>query len=187
MLTTLSTETRSAKSKGEAKSLRRSQKIPAVLYGLQGGNLNIAVDQPAFEAVLRKIPKGSLSTTKFELDVAGKKHSAIVKEIQYSRVGYNILHLDFECLEEKARVNVNVPVRIKGDIDCVGIKLGGVLRRVIRAVRVNCLPKDMPEHFTLDVTALGVKQSKRVSDIEVPEGVRMLSAAGEVVVLIAKR
>ncbi len=186
-MVTLSTENRLAKSKGEAKGLRRSKKIPAILYGMKGENLNITVDLPAFEAVLREIPKGSLSTTKFELDIAGKKQPAVVKEIQYSRIGYNILHLDFEALDEKATINVNVPIRIKGDMDCVGIKLGGVLRRVIRSVRVNCLPKDMPTHFTLDVASLGVKQSKRVSDIDVPEGVRMLSAAGEVVVLIAKR
>jgi len=184
---TLNAQVRSAKSKGEVKGLRRNKKIPAVLYGRAGENQSVAVDLAAFESVLRKIPKGGLSTTRFELDIEGKKQPAILKEVQYSRVGYNVLHLDFESLRDDSRVNLNVPVRIKGEMDCVGIKVGGVLRRVIRAVRVSALPKDIPTHFTLDVSKLGMKQSLRVRDIEVPEGVRMLSATEEVVVVIAKR
>ena len=184
---TLNAQMRSAKSKGEAKGLRRNKKVPAVLYGSAGENQNVAIDLAAFEGVLRKIPKGGLSTTRFELDIEGKKQPAILKEVQYSRVGYNILHLDFETLRDESRVNLNVPVRIKGEMDCVGIKVGGVLRRVIRAVRISALPKDIPTHFTLNVSKLGMKQSLRVRDIEVPEGVRMLSATDEVVVVIAKR
>ncbi len=72
-------------------------------------------------------------------------------------------------------------------MDCVGVKLGGVLRQVIRHVRVRCFPKDMPTFFELDISELGLKQSKRFSDIEIPKTVRPLVDLNEVVAVIVKR
>ena len=84
-------------------------------------------------------------------------------------------------------VNVNVPIRFAGVADCAGIKLGGFLRQVIRHLRVNCLPSKMPKEFVLDVKDLGMKQTKRIKDIKMPEGVLPLAPLNEVVVVIAKR
>ena len=72
-------------------------------------------------------------------------------------------------------------------MDCVGIKLGGFLRQVIRSVKVRCLPKNIPQNFELDIRNLKMRQSKRLSDLVMPEGVTPLAATDEVVVVIAKR
>jgi large subunit ribosomal protein L25 len=69
----------------------------------------------------------------------------------------------------------------------VGIKLGGVLRQVIRHVRVRCLPKDLPSFFELDIRELGVKQSKRLREIQIPSTVSPLVDMNEVVAVIVKR
>lgn len=186
-MTALMIDQRADLSKGATSRLRRSGKIPAVLYGKGTEPQSITVDRAAFEAILRKTPDGGLATARFELEIGGTTVPAIVKGIQYHPITHLIIHLDFERLVEDELVTVKVPLRYTGAAECVGIKLGGFMRRVIRAVSVRCLPKDIPSEFVLDIAKLGVKQSKRVRDIEVGEGVAMLSKAEEVVVVITKR
>lgn len=186
-MVTLATQQRNELSKGATKQLRRAGSIPAVLYGKGTDPQSVSVDCAAFEAALRKTADGQLATTRFTLEIDGKSTEAIVKGIQYHVTTYEILHLDFERLVEGAEVTVKVPLRYEGVAECAGVKLGGVMRKVIRAVSVRCTPDNIPAEFVLDVRRLGLKQSKRVRDIALPEGVKMLSKGEEVVVVIAKR
>lgn len=184
----LTIEKRTTEKKRETARLRREEKIPAVVYSLGKEGESITVSGTEFAALLRSIKKGSLPTTVVTLaDADGKERRAIVKGIQYHPTTYKILHLDFEELHDDTRVNVKVPLSFTGVADCVGIKHGGVLRPVIRHVKVNCLPKDMPSEFTLDVQALEVKGTRRLADIAMPEGVKALVPLSEVAVVIAKR
>jgi large subunit ribosomal protein L25 len=76
---------------------------------------------------------------------------------------------------------------ITGLAECAGVKLGGFMRQVIRSLKVSCLPCDMPTELFLDVTALGLGQSMRLSDLAIPSGVRPLAKMNEVAVVIAKK
>lgn len=179
---------RSHEQKREARRLRREGKIPAVLYsdGKEGGV--IAIDSQEFQTGLRQVKKGHLATTIITLvDEKGKERKAIVKDIQYHPTTYNVLHLDFEELHSDVYVNVKVPIECTGVVDCQGIKLGGVLRQVIRALKVRCLPKDIPAAFNVDVTQMAIKDSKKLSDLRIPEGIRALADMNEVAVAIVKR
>ena len=178
---------RAGETKGSVKQARRAGKIPAIFYANGQPGQSIEIDGAEFKAALRTIKKNHLSTTVFALDVDGKAQKAVVKEIQYDRVSYDILHLDFEGLDDQRTVQLNVPIEFTGVADCVGIKLGGNLRQVIRSIKVKCLPKDIPHEFQLDVRELKMKQSKKISDITMPSGVAPVGKADEVVVVIAKR
>ncbi|NGX57772.1 MAG: 50S ribosomal protein L25 [Chlamydiae bacterium] len=179
---------RSKEKKRESNRIRRSGDIPAVLYGRGIESETVTVKGEEFAATLRAIPKGRLSTTVFTLvGKAGKERRAIVKDIQYHSTTYNILHLDFEILEKDVRVNVKIPIECTGVLDCIGIKLGGVLRRVIRYIQVNCLPDDIPTVFEVDVKDLGVRQYRKLKDLAIPENVRPLANLEEVAVVIAMR
>ena len=174
--------------KGDSKRYRREGKIPAVLYVRGKTSEAILIDAAPFQAILRKLETDRLSTTRLTLvDAKGKERQAIVKEIQYHPTTYDILHLDFEELLPDVKVKVKVPIVCKGAIDCVGIKLGGVLRQVIRYVRVQCLPKDMPEYYELDVRSLEMGQAKKLKDLDISDAVRPLALLDEVAVVIAKR
>lgn len=173
--------------KSDKKKLRLQKDIPAVLYGKGMENENIYVKGSEFDEILRKIKKGSLPTIVFSLKEGKHKHKAIIKDIQYHRTTYNIEHIDFLVLDDKVPVCVNVPIDYTGVNDCPGIKLGGVLRRVIRTLKVRCLPKDIPAEFYIDVSMLGMEESKRLSDIDLPKNVRPLGQMKEVAVAIAKR
>ena len=178
---------RVGETKGATKQLRRKGKIPAVLYSPGNPGLPIELEVAEFEAVMRKIRSNHLSTTIFTLNIDGKQKKAIVKEIQYDRTTYQVIHLDFAELHDDVPVSVKIPIECIGVAECVGIKLGGSLRHVIRNVKVKCLPKDIPSEFALNVKDLKIRQSKRMSDIAMPKGVKPVVATDEVVLVIAKR
>lgn len=171
----------------EAKRLRRSGKIPAIIYSDGKEGRSIAVDLQEFQTALRQVKKGHLATTVFNLEGDSKAHKAIIKDIQYHPTTYAILHLDFEELHSDVYVNVKVPIECIGIVDCQGIKLGGVLRQVIRSLKVRCLPKDMPQSFQVDIAPMGIKDSRRLKDLSLPANVRPLADLNEVAVVIVKR
>lgn len=169
-------------------SLRRAGFIPAVFYSKSRESENVTVSKAEFDAFMRQLKPGRLSTTRLTLTSEdGKARHAIIKDIQYEVTTYNVIHLDFEELIEDAKVRVNIPIECIGMADCAGIKLGGVLRQVIRTLRVECLPKDMPEFFNLNVANLSMRESIRLRDIALPKGIRAVADLDLVVAVIVKR
>jgi large subunit ribosomal protein L25 len=183
----LKAELRTSTKKSETKAIRREGKIPAILYSVGKANQQLILDAAEFGAILRNMKHGQLPTTTFELMVDGKETKAIIKDIQYQLTTYQVSHIDFEELLENVPINIKVPIQCLGVADCVGIKLGGFLRQVIRHVKVECLPKHIPAEFVVDVKDLGIRQSKRLADIVMPKGVKPLAKMDEVVVVISKR
>lgn len=178
---------RSGEKKSELTQIRFRKDIPAVIYHGGKPGEKVTVKGSEFHAILRGLSKGYLPTTIFELELDGKSSRAIVKDIQYHPTTYQILHLDFFLLEDDVPVDVKVPVSYVGEADCVGIKLGGFLRQVIRHIPVRCMAKDIPTDFKVDIRSLAIGQTKRVRDIEKSETLRLLVNPGEVVAVIAKR
>ena len=183
----LNASDRTSKTKGDINQLRRSGKIPVVLYSPGQEGTILSVDSAEFKALLRGIKCGSLPTTVFTLHSGGKERKAVVKDIQYHPTSYEVIHLDFQELVKDVPVSVKVLISCIGVADCAGIKLGGFLRQVIRFVKVECLPQFIPTEFIIDVKDLGIRQTKRLRDINLPAGVKALAPLDEVVVVIAKR
>lgn len=181
------TEKRSAERKSEAKRFRREGKIPAILYSKGNAGVPIVVPEAEFSALLRTLQPGALSNTVLTLDVEGKEIAVVVKGIQYKSTTYDVIHLDFEELHDDTKIRLRIPLCFTGVRECLGIQHGGVLRPVIRHINVECLPKDIPGSFSLDVRNLEIKGKRRLSDISMPEGVRPLANLSEVAVVIAKR
>jgi large subunit ribosomal protein L25 len=183
----LQMNSRTAQKKSESKKLRREGLIPSVIYIKGKVSENVAVPEAGFSSLLRQVMPGRLSTTVFTLADDGKSRRALIKEIQYHPTTYNVLHLDFEELHDKETVTVKVPIECIGQVDSVGIKLGGTLRQVLRYVRVSCLPKDIPSAFEVDVRNMGLNETKRLADLSIPESVRLLADPSDVAVSIVKR
>ena len=174
--------------KSEAKKIRRRGSIPAIIYSRGKPGRNVEINGREFSAFMRHLPKGRLPNTILTLvEGDGKKSRVLVKDIQYNVTTYDVIHLDFEELEDGVQVSVKVPIECMGVADCVGIKHGGVLRRVIRHLKVRCLPKDIPEAFTLDVQGMELNDIRRLADLDIPPTVRSLANLQEVAVLIARR
>lgn len=179
---------REAEKKSQAKALRRAGQIPAVVYHRSKDAESVSIDSNAFTVILRNVQKGRLCTSVFSLsDEKGNKKRAILKDIQYNPVNYEVVHLDFEELLHDHPINVKIPIECVGVEDSVGIKLGGFLRQVKRHLRVSCLPKDIPTHFQINVQEMVLYDSKRLKDLEIPKALRPLDDLEQVVVVIAKR
>lgn len=178
---------RTAGKKGGLNQSRREGKIPGILYGKDKTGVPLFVKRDELDALLRKIRPGLLSTVVFELNDGHKTQKALIKEVQYHKTSYAIQHLDFIAVSEQESVTVNVPIQISGISECVGVKLGGFVRHVIRSLKVSCTLKDLPQEFILDVKDLQIAQSLRLSDITLPSGVRPMAKMQEVAVVVAKK
>lgn len=184
----LNYQARKISTKGAVAALRRDGRIPGIIYKGDGAGEPISVERAEYEALLRQLKSGHLSVTVLELtDEAGKVRKALVKDIDYERTTYNVLHLDFEELQDDKPVTVRVPIELIGSQDCKGVKLGGFLRQIIRAMRVRCLPKDIPTQFELNVRNLEIKQTLRLSDMQIPSNVTPRARLEEVAVVVAKK
>ncbi len=179
---------RAAARKSESKQARVNGQIPSVVYSKGESGEAVFVDTRAFQGALAQTKKGRLPTVVFTLVAEdGSQRRAVVKDIQYHVTTYDIIHLDFQEVHDDVEVNVNIPIECKGVADCVGIKHGGVLRQVIRHIKVRCLPSNIPDFFEINVAELEMKQTRRLSDLAIPSSVRPLANLNEVAVVIAKR
>lgn len=178
---------RTAKTKSENNKIRREGKIPAILYSKGERGQDIVVNGVAFQKILNANPTGTLSSKIFMLDVEGKTIKAIVKDIQYNITTYAVIHIDFEELHDDIPVTLNIPLRCINTINCAGVKLGGVIRQVVRKVRVTCLPKDIPAEFELDVRDMNLGQMKKLQELSIPKGVRPAGNLKGVAVVISRK
>jgi large subunit ribosomal protein L25 len=161
----LQATTRSSTGKGAARSLRRSGKVPGVIYGHNRAPEALAVDTAALNKMLIGVSAG---TTVFDVVVDGRPAvKALIREIQRDSVKpAEILHLDLYEVQADEKVTLSVPIHLIGIPDGVR-NFGGVLDHVLRELEIEVLPADIPEHVELDVTALAIGHSLFVRDVKV--------------------
>lgn len=171
MDTTLSLSTRSETGKGVARKLRRSGRVPGVIYG--GGESPVLVSMAAREA-LSLFQSISVENTILQLSVDDREaERALVREVQVHPYRTELLHVDFLRVQRGVAIEVHVPVHLTGVPE--GVKLGGVLEQVLHDIVVKCIPSKIPPSIELDVTELGAGEVVRAGDLEVPEDVAILS------------
>ncbi|NGX63607.1 MAG: 50S ribosomal protein L25 [Candidatus Anoxychlamydiales bacterium] len=174
--------------KKQINKLRHQKNIPAVVYAKGRENETIYLKADEINNQLAKLQPGDLSTCIFTLKGEKETFQAIVKDIQYFVINYNIQHIDFMRVDEKREITAKVPIRCIGLNECVGIKQGGSFRQVIRAMKVKCLPKNLPKEFIIDISKMDIGAVQRLSDIELPKNVISVSKKlREVIVSITKR
>jgi large subunit ribosomal protein L25 len=165
---TLEAVKREGRGKNEANRLRASGRIPAVFYGPgKDGKgpegVAVAVDP---KAVLRILHSDSGANTLINLKLEGAEARVMVREYQLDPVTHHLLHADFYQLAMDKAIVVTVPVLIKGESK--GVKQqGGLLDFVTREIDVECLPTNIPENITVDVSELMLHESIRVRDLPV--------------------
>jgi large subunit ribosomal protein L25 len=152
---------RSQRGKNEARRMRKSGNVPAVLYGGKGEALPLAVNTKQVTAILRS---ETGHNTLFQVNLGGKQEPAIVKDWQVDPVSGHLLHVDLLRIAMDVRMKVKVPVHTFGEPSGVKVQ-GGVFETVMREVEVECLPADIPTEFKVDVSGLALNQSLRASDL----------------------
>jgi large subunit ribosomal protein L25 len=161
----------------ESRRLRRQGLIPGVLYG-QSEPVAITIGERDLRAAL-STGAGSHAVLDVQVD-GGSAHSAILKDYQRDKVRGTILHVDLQEVRLDQPIQASVSVTLVGE--AAGVKEGGVLTQITVAVSVEALPLEVPQHLEADVSELGVGDTLRLSQIEVPEGVRLLDDPDETVI-----
>jgi len=168
METTLAAIKRTDTGKGNARKLRASGRLPAVLYGVQEEAVSLSVVPQELTEIFRESRNRN---TVVQLEIDGKTVPALVREAQRHPVSRQLLHVDFQQVG-KEPVFVMVPVVTTGKP--AGTVFGGRLRVIRRELRVRCAYDKIPTHFEVDVSGMNVGDMVLASEISVPEGVEVI-------------
>ena len=169
---------RELSTKGALNDLRKNGGIPAIVYNRKGKATPLALNAKEFQ----KATEGVSESTIIKLTVGDESYDCLVKDRQIDWLHGKIMHVDFFQVESGVVMRAKVPVHLIGIP--VGVRNGGILENPVHEIEVECLPKDMPSRFEIDVTSLEANHSVHVRDILHAEGVKILSATDQVVVLV---
>jgi large subunit ribosomal protein L25 len=165
----LKAEPRTNVGRSAARQLRARGLIPAVIYG---GNDKPQPLQVTARDINTLMSHASGENVLVELEITGdgSTRTALIQEVQHSPVGGEIRHLDFHAISMDQMIQAEVPLEPTGT--AVGVKtFGGLLEQSLRALAIECLPGDLPDRITVDVSQLNIGDSIHVRDIQLPSGV----------------
>src|SRR5579863_8247472 len=153
---------RDHRGKNEARRLRVSGQVPAVIYGGKGEAQAVAVNTKQMSSILRS---QSGHNTIFTIKLPDSEQSAMVKDLQVDPVKGVLIHVDLLRIAMDVRMRVKIPVHTFGEPQ--GVKLqGGIFEMVTREVEIECLPLEIPGEFRVDVTELMIGKQLRASDLQ---------------------
>ncbi len=165
----LKAEQRSATGRSAVRKLKARGVVPAIIYGAKDKPQPLQVSARDITAMLSHASGENILV---ELEIAGEKsnRTALVQEIQHSPVGGAILHIDFHAVSMDQAIQTDVPLEPIGVPE--GVKtFGGLLEQSLRSLAIECLPRDLPDRITVDVSKLNIGDSIHVRDIHLPSGV----------------
>jgi large subunit ribosomal protein L25 len=176
--TVVAAEARESRGKNEARRVRVSGRIPAVIYGAFQDPRAVSLNP---KDILRIMRSKTGHNSIFDVEIAGgEKTPVIVADEQYHPVKGTLMHIDLKRIDLTRKLRVSVPIHVSGEAK--GVKQqGGVLDIVTKSVEIECIPDDIPDQFDVDVTELMIGTNIRVSDLPVKSGVRVLTAPEAVI------
>ena len=178
----LSAEPREAIGKGAVGRLRRKGLVPAILYGAGNAPLPLAVAPAEVQRALRTHAAGGVLVG-LRLPGETEARPAVVRDLQFDPVRDSLMHIDFQAVRMDEEITVEVPVHVVGE--AAGVKdQSGVLAILLRTVEVACLPTLIPERIDIDVSALRIHDVATITDLRLPEGVRVTMPSTQPVVTV---
>ncbi|MDR2521399.1 MAG: 50S ribosomal protein L25 [Spirochaetaceae bacterium] len=157
--------------------LRRTGRIPAVIYG-HNETVSLDLDEREFTGGIKGITESTIVTVAFD----GGTHEAFVKSTQRDITNGKILHIDFYEIEPGKILRTKVSLRTFGNP--VGVRDGGILETPLREIEVECMPQDLPARIEVDISELKANQTIHAGDLKLASGVKLLSAPDKVVALV---
>ena len=164
--------------KNASRRLRHAGRIPGVIYGGGGPAIPVTVDPKKIAAVLHS---ESGHNAIFSLEIKGKAPARVMlRDWQVDPLHGDLLHVDMVRVARDTKLRVKVPIHVTGDAKGVKVQ-GGIFEFLLREVELECLPDDIPDHITVDVTELLIGRNLRVAELPVSEKVTVLTDPQRVV------
>ena len=162
---------------GASRRLRITGRTPGIVYGGTGEPALIEIDHNAlWHAIKKEAFHGSI----LEMELGGKDHKVLLRDLQMHPFKQQVLHIDFQRVEARTRMTVKVPVHYSGEEESPAVKTENCLvNHVLTEMTVSCFPADIPEFIAVDLSGLTKSSSLRVKDVSLPKNVKAV-AKGQV-------
>lgn len=171
--------------KGGARRTRANGEVPGVIYGLGTKSQPLAVKAEDLEGVIRGEAGVNVLIDLHLVDGKDKSGSLVmIKELQKHPLKDKLLHVDFLRVARDEVITARVQIAILGEEECIGLKAGGTLQHALWEVEVECLPADIPDQLTIDISGLDIGDNLRVEDLQVPKGVELMADPDDVIATI---
>ena len=154
---------------GASRRLRHAAKVPGIVYGAGLLPQQIEIDHNALWHALKK---ETFHSTILDMEIDGKEHKVLLRDVQMHPYKQLILHIDFQRVDANTKLHMKVPLHFSGDENSVAVKAEGCMaNHVLTEIDVMCLPADLPEFISVDLSGLKKGVSLHLSDIVLPKGV----------------
>lgn len=170
----LSARPRAEAGRNAVKTVRARGAVPAVIYGAKDAPSNLEVSKKDLDRLLSHAV-GENILVELEITEGGKTTNrlSLIQEVQHHPVRGEVIHVDFHAVSMTEEIEAEVVIEPAGE--AVGVKThGGLLQQNMRSLEIKCLPQNLPELITVDVSALNIGESLHVKDIKLPNGVTAL-------------
>ena len=170
-------QTRNLQGTGASRRLRRTGRVPGILYGGEQKPASIEVDH---NEIFHKLKQESFHASVLTMSLDGNKQMVLLRDVQMHPFKRQVMHLDFQRVDATHKIHTRVPLHfINADI-APGVKLqGGIVSHVMNEIEVRCLPADLPEFVEVDLKDVGTGQSVHLSALKLPKGVEAVVHKGE--------
>ena len=172
---TILAEMRDVQGTGASRRLRHAGKIPAVLYGAGKEPAMLTLNH---NSLFHNLEDESFHSSILTVDIAGKQEKAILRDVQMHAYKQLIMHVDLQRVSATDKIHMSVPLHFTGGDEAPGVKVeSGIVSHLITELDIVCLPENLPEYLSIDVSALHLGDSVHLSDITLPEGVESTALA----------
>ena len=176
-------EFRETQGKGASRRLRHDGKVPAILYG---GHSEARALTLSHQKISIMLENERFYSTILNLRVGDQTQAAILNDVQRHPFKNEIVHIDFQRVEENEKIRISIPLHFKGAAISPGVKSqGGLVSHMRNEVEVSCLPKDLPEFIEVDISGLSLNESIHLSQLKIPDGVHLVDLAKEDAAVVA--
>lgn len=164
-------EPRESVGKGASRRLRKTGKVPGIVYGTGKDAEMITIDQ---NAIGHQLENEAFYSSILSLNIGKKNQQVVLKDLQRHPYKRLILHIDFQRIDAKEKLTMRVPLHFLNEESCVGVKTGGgVISHIMTDLEISCLPKDLPEYIEVDLAELELNESVHLADLKLPQGVEI--------------
>ena len=155
-------------SSGATNKLRSTGFIPAILYGGKDPNQKISIEKKALRGIINS---DNFLSRVLELDIEGKKEKVLPRDVAYHVTSEEPIHIDFMRVISGKKIILEIPVKFINHADSPGLKRGGVLNIVRRAVELKCPAESIPDDIVIDLTGTDIGTSLKISSVKLEENV----------------
>lgn len=166
----LKAELRHDAGKGASRRLRKSGRLPGIVYGATKTPQMISL---VHDDVLHQLEHEAFYSHILSLTVGEQTEKVVLKDLQRHPYKPSFIHIDFQRIKENEKLTLRVPLHFTNETSSVGVKAGGVVSHIMTELEVICLPKDLPEFIEVDLLEVNVGETVHLGELKLPDGVEV--------------